>query len=131
MVKLGSFRDAILYYDPKNGCIRNQPCRPLGKRRLANYQAPETFGSNSEEYCPISADIWSYGATFFFVATRTYPFRYKKAVKNISADIQKTVTHAKGLSADAKHWFSGILCADATRRTMFDKIEADPWFKSS
>ena len=127
---MGSFRDAIIYYDAKTGRIRNQPCRPLEKRKLANYQAPEVFGSTSEEYDPVVADVWSYGATFFFASTRMYPFRYKAKVKNIAMDIQKTIDQAKSLSADAKRWFSGVLHADATRRTTFDKIETDPWYKS-
>ena len=69
LVKLGSFRDAIVYYDSKNGLIRNQPCRPLDKRKIANYQAPEVFGdAKAEEYDPIVADIWSFGnATYGFV----------------------------------------------------------------
>ena len=71
LCKLGSFRDAMIYFDTKNGRIRNQPCRPLEKRHLANYQAPEVFGDpSSEEYDPIIADVWSYGATFFFAGTR-------------------------------------------------------------
>ena len=131
LVKLGSFRDAIIYYDPKTGQIRNQPCRPLEKRKLANYQAPEVFGSNSEEYDPVVADIWSYGATFFFASTRIYPYQYEADVKNIAMDIQKTINQANSLSADAKRWFSGVLRADAKLRTFFEDLKKDPWYKSS
>lgn len=54
LVKLSSFRDAIVYYDPTTGQIRNQPCRSVEKRKVANYQAPEVFGNvKTEEYDPV------------------------------------------------------------------------------
>ena len=132
LLKLGSFRDAIIYYDPKGGRIRNQPCRPLEKRNVANYQAPEVFGEANEEFDPIAADVWSYGASFFFAATRLYPYRYKSSAHaDIGLDIQKTIEQAKVLSEQCKSWFNALLNADVTQRIEFNKIEAEPWFKTT
>ena len=131
LVKLSSFRDAVIYYDPSTGSIRNQPCRSVEKRKVANYQAPEVFGNvTTEEYSPVQADVWSFGATFFYISTRTYAFRYKADVFDIAADIQKTVYSAKTISDDAKRWFAGILHGNAASRTPFDKIAASAWFNS-
>ena len=88
------------------------------------------YGNSNEEYDPISADVWSFGATFFFAATRTLPCRYKPQVDDISLLIQKTIDKATTLSSDAKRWFSGVLRGDATLRTPFHKIESDPWYKT-
>lgn len=78
----------------------------------------------------LQADIWSYGATFFFISTRMYPFRWKSDVFDIQADIQKSIFSVKTISDDAKRWFSGILHGNAASRTTFDKIAANDWFKS-
>jgi len=129
-VKLGSFRDAVIYFDPNRGTFRNQPCRPLEKRSLANYQAPETFGLDTEEFDPIVADVWSYGATLFLAVNRLYPFHYKESPPDIALDIQETIDQSNTLSVEAKRWFSGILAGDATKRTTIDMIAADPWFDS-
>lgn len=133
VAKLGSFRDSVVYYDPKDNCVRMQPCRPLEKRShpISIFQAPEVFGDASkEEFDPISADIWSYGATFFFATTRMLPIRYKSNPDDISNTIQKNIETPKMLSAGAKNWFNGLLRGDASCRTTFDKIPTDPWYKS-
>lgn len=131
LAKLASFRDAIVYYDPKSGTVRNQPCKSLDKRPDSPYHAPEVFGDPpTEEYDPIVADVWSYGATFFVASSRVYPCRYKCPYADYSAEIQKQISNATNLSAEAKRWFSGLLRGDASRRTSFDQIATDPWFMS-
>lgn len=127
--KLGSFRDAVIYFDPRLCRVRNQPCRGLDKLNSGSFQAPEVYGKGNEDFDPIAADVWSFGACMFYAATRCYPFNYRQPSDNIDEEIQKTIEMSKTISSDAKRWFSGLLRADTNLRTTFDQIESDPWFK--
>ena len=152
LAKLGSFRDAVVYYDSSGGDgnsisihqYRYQPCRPVDKRSDFPYHAPEVFGDPAtEHYDPICADVWSFGATFFVASARAYPCRYSEHRININNykffdstpltitnEIEKSIDGARNLSQDAKQWFKGLLCANVSQRTPFDKIESDPWYKT-
>lgn len=203
IAKLGSFRDSIIYYDPKEDRVRPQHCRPRDGRAQCNFMAPEAFtaskeaasggggaggkeggkeekdnaksalgttsqesavsraqerapsdasnasrtkdrggsersdgksGAGAEEkkhFDPILADIWAYGATFFFATVRHYPLsrRSHQSGSDPSAAIEKAIKYAKHLSPEAKDWFRGILHGDPGQRFTFAQIAADAWFK--
>ena len=76
IAKLSSFRDSVVYWDSANNDIIDQPCKPVEKRVFCGFQAPEVFGEEGEFYNPIHADVWSFGATMFFLAGRAYPLVY-------------------------------------------------------
>ena len=129
IAKLGSFRDTIIYHDIHKQTTLHQRCRPLCRRFEANFHAPETYGTDSEEFNPISADVWSYGATLFYAGTRTYPYNYKRPSKELDSEIRTMIQSRINLSTGAKQWFCGLLRTDVTKRTPFDRIEKDKWFQ--
>lgn len=86
-------------------------------------------GASDREFDPVSADVWSYGATFFFANTRYFPVKYGNADASPAPAIQKSINYAKNLSADAKSWFTGLLKPDPAQRTSFNQIADDNWFK--
>lgn len=130
VVKLGSFRDAIVYFNPKFYQLNHQPCRDPSKRQPKDaFQAPEVFGNQNEEYDPIVADVWSYGATFFYAATLTMPYPMNPMPEDIELAIQQTVEGSK-LTTDAVRWFSNLLKGNAEKRTTFDRVESDPWYQT-
>lgn len=132
IAKLASFRDAVVYFDARLCRVRNQPCKPVDRRNVGNFQPPEVYGVSGEEFDPIMADVWSYGASMYYAACRNYPYNYRDhSIKDIGAAIEKTLEMNKTLSLDAKSWFSGLLKAESKRRTPFDKITEDPWFSPS
>lgn len=47
--------------------------QPISK--ALSFHAPESYGNDTDVFDPIQADIWSYGATWFYLITQTYPFR--------------------------------------------------------
>lgn len=138
LAKLGSFRDSFIYFDPLLSTVRTLPSREKKESAGANFKAPETFineAANPDEpeaeYDPISADVWSYGATFFFANSRNFPVKYNSVRGDISASIQKAINYAKNLSGEGKQFFAGLLQVDPLKRTTFDQIATEPWFKKA
>lgn len=76
-VKITGFRFSIIYWNPDKEDINYQPCLSASKRNLKDpeFQALEVYGDpDTEEFDPITADIWSLGASIFFALTGKYPF---------------------------------------------------------
>src|SRR5699024_6829957 len=64
-LKLTGFQSAIIYWDMATNDIQFCPCWPAQNQKTdgPNFQAPEVYGdSATEEFDPILADTWSYGA---------------------------------------------------------------------
>jgi len=97
------------------------------------FQAPEVFSTTTDEYYnPVQADIWSYGATLFWLSGRVYPYNVTQPQRDLDADIQRVVAKSRSLSAGAKRWFHGLLAANSVdTRTSFQAIQLDPWFRSA
>lgn len=129
VAKLGSFRDTIIYYDATQPqCIRRQKCRSTKSKNDGFFDAPEIYNDKTKSYDPIAADVWSYGATLFWSLTRTYPFNIKQNTSNINDEIKNNID-SKNISPEAKNLFNALLNADYNKRTTFDKILKDPWYK--
>lgn len=75
-VKITGFRSAIVYWQPKIEDITYVACLPLDcKPKEPDFQAPEVYGNaDQEEFDPISADIWAFGACVYFYLTSKYPY---------------------------------------------------------
>ena len=128
IAKLSSFRDAVIYWDPATNDIIDQPCKPVAKRPFYGFQAPEVFGEEGEFYNPAEADVWSFGATMFFLAGRALPYNLQAPEANLDEAIFKNVSSAR-LSEEAKKCFIGLMRANTEPRTDFNSIASDPWFK--
>ena len=130
IAKLSSFQVSTIYWDPEAKDIIDQPCKPLSKRIYYGFQAPEVFGFPGEFFNPVDADLWSFGATMFFVVSRVYPYNLKTPSSNLDAEIEKSVAESK-FTDGAKNFFLGVLQANTFKRTRFDAIVQNAWFKSS
>lgn len=117
-VKLSSFRDSVLYYDPVIGSVKalmgggGSNANQKMLHTAAHYQAPETF-EEGPTYSPVCADVWSYGATLFYANTRVIPVNYsdmsqgersKIAVALAGPQIEKAIAQAANLSSESMFW---------------------------
>src|SRR5699024_10476487 len=105
----------------KNGCKENVAGSNTSEHgNSAENGCAEARDSDRGTYDPIVADVFSFGATFFFANTRNYPAWYSKtADSDLGPAIQKSINYAKNLSAEATQWFSGLLKPDPAQRTTF------------
>ncbi|OTF73166.1 protein kinase-like protein [Euroglyphus maynei] len=138
IAKLGSFRDAIIYWNRETESVVNVKKFPWCEIKFANFQAPESFtkiedtNDAKETFDPIMADVWSFGATFFYIISRQYPFDLYKSndIATIEQEIKNRINTTTALNDDAKRWFVDLLNVDPNKRTKFDDIIQDTWFRS-
>lgn len=76
VIKLTGFRNSVVYWNTHKEDINFLPCVPVSARpKEGDFQALEVYGDpEKEEFDPISADIWSFGACVYYFLTRKYPF---------------------------------------------------------
>jgi serine/threonine protein kinase len=129
--KLSGFENSTIYWDLTKEDIKNIPCLPLDSRPTdASYQAPEVYGNQEkEEYDPIVADVWSFGATIFHMLTKSYPYDYQNPEQDIGQQIQTNVEAIAGLSPDGKKLLNEMLKINANQRIHIDKLATDSWLK--
>lgn len=126
--KLSSFRSAIIYWDPLVDDVINQPTRPVAQRIFSNFQGPEVFGNDNELYNPVDADVWSYGATMFFLISHVYPYdTTAKTIDKLDEEIKRNVNECK-IDQNTKDWLCGLLRSNTVDRTDFDQIPQVAWF---
>lgn len=77
-VKLTGFFSAIIYWDIRRENVNLVPCIALADKPLEpEFQAPEVYGDSiTEAFDPIHADIWSFGASIYFILTKRYPYDF-------------------------------------------------------
>ena len=154
VAKLSSFRDSVLYYDVVTSTVRlmavleKERAKATSNASCYNFFAPEVFGLGggggggggnggtgigNDLYNPIPAEVWSFGATFFFANTRAFPVKYGEvsSAVDVPLAIEGALGRARNLSPEAKGWFSGLLKAAPQERTAFEAIAADPWFRAA
>ena len=132
-VKLTGFENAAIYWDPVKEDIKNVECLPLDSRptEVPSYQAPEVYGDSSkEEFDPIVADVWSSGATVYYMFTKQYPYDIQYTDPNAVSQIQSNIEQITGLSAEGKKTLSEMLKPMAVERKHIDKLTSDPWVKT-
>lgn len=138
VAKLGGFHNAVIYYDPERCDLVDLPCKSPGKRPFYPYQAPEVFGESGEYFNVVDADVWSFAATFLFIAGRLEPQEMikDKAPSSSSSSssslddiIFKNIDAVARLSEAAKYFFFGCLRANTAQRTSFDAIALDSWMQ--
>lgn len=128
--KLSSFRDALVYWDPQTKDTIDLPCSPLANiySKAAYFRAPETFGNEGDVFSVVDADIWSLGASLFYIGSAVYPFNAASIVEaGIEFQIRNTVADS-GLSNDGKYCLYGMMRTSTALRTHFEALPADPWF---
>ncbi|KAI2807279.1 hypothetical protein BLOT_009242 [Blomia tropicalis] len=128
-IKLTGFRNAIIYYDEKHDDVNYQPCIPLSKKsKEPDYVALEVFGDpEKEQYDPINADVWSFGASLYFIVSKGYPFQNSGNTTNIEDEIQGNVLKLK-LTKEGMSAIGNMLVTDSTKRISIDKLKDHPWF---
>ena len=76
-IRLTGFHRSITYWNVVKDDVYRFPCLER-KSKKPDFQAPEVFGNgNTEEFDPILADTWSFGAVIFFCVKKTYPYDTK------------------------------------------------------
>ncbi|KAI2810286.1 Serine/threonine-protein kinase brsk1 [Blomia tropicalis] len=125
IAKLNGFRDAIVYWDPVENDIIYQQCQPISK--ALSFHAPESYGNDTDVFDPIQADIWSYGATWFYLITQTYPFRLNDP--NLDLLIRNSVAAITEYSDSVKSWLYSLLRTNTLERVDFKAIIEDDWFQ--
>lgn len=126
--KLSGFRDAQIYWDGRQ--VIQFSRHSWSNMKFATFQAPETYSKNENEtYDPIKADIWSFGATFFYILTKMYPFNLAKCIdyQTIDEDIKKRLEKLQYL--DIREWLGQMLEIDLKKRTKFDDIMNNSFVK--
>ena len=132
-IKLTGFENSAIYWDPIKEDIKNIACLPLESRPtdVPPYQAPEVYGDPSkEEFDPIVADVWSLGATVYYMFTKQYPYDFTSAEPTAVQQIEQNVEQINGLSAEGKKTLSEMLKPMATERKHIDKLTSDPWVRT-
>ena len=126
-VRLTGFRATIIYYDEKNNDINYQPCQPLNsKGPETEYQALEVFGDpNTEVFDPVTADVWSFGATIYFLITGQYPYQNRDNPQ-IEDEIQKNVRRLD-VDSKAQNLLGHCLTTNSTERFSVEKLLNHPW----
>ena len=131
-VRLTGFYHSIVYWDPKKEDISCLPCLPLSSKSRGedpDFVAPEVFGNGDrEEFDPIQADIWSYAAVVYFMATNGgYPYNWREDNPKVEEEICNNVAQLS-LSEEGKQFLSALLNTNAMARLNFEKINTQVWF---
>nr|XP_027197357.1 aurora kinase-like [Dermatophagoides pteronyssinus] len=127
-VKLAGFRSAMIYWDIRRENVNLVPCVALADRPPEpEFQAPEVYGdAMTEAFDPVHADIWSFGASIYYILTKKYPYDFSRENPRIEEEIQTNVRQTK-TSSQCQNFLSRILCSNADQRIKFDKITGHPW----
>ena len=130
-LKLTGFKHSIIYWDIVNNDIQFCNCVPLAKQQEdgPNFQPPEVYGNpETEQFDPIQADIWSYGANIYFMLAKQYPYNLNQPSDNIDDEIWHNVSSLKSVTDNCKQFMFALMRMNANDRMPFDFIERDPWF---
>ena len=129
-VRLTGFYDSVIYWNVNTEDILNFPCIPLSKkpRDAPDFQAPEVYGNPAkEEFDPVTADVWSYGAIIYFMVTQSYPYNFTVDNPLLEEEIQCNVNRLS-ITEDGKGFLMPLLTTNAMLRLTFERIGSHPWF---
>lgn len=126
-IKITNFRKAIIYWDVSENDVIYTPCEPKENQNNKNYQAPEIYGDPSkEEFDPIKADTWSFGAVVFFMISKEYPYNVGSKSDDLEKEIADNVDKLS-VAASGKELLKGVLKANAEERMPIGFIEKSAW----
>lgn len=117
--------------------IAFQPCLPAEQQAKDSErfpQAPECYGDPSkEEFDPVVADTFSYGAVLFFMATSGAKPVYdaSKQSTNLEEEIQAAVKEVAGVSDPGKELLGNILKTNAGERIPHGFIGKSGFFEKA
>ncbi len=139
LLKITNFNRAIIYWSVEENDVAFQPCHPAdqqAKDAQGSLQAPECYGDPSkEEYDPVVADTWSYGAVLFFMATggeKTSPYDATRQSANLEEEVQGAVKAVAGIVEPAgKELLGGLLKTNAGERIPHGFIGKSEWFEKA
>lgn len=132
-LKITNFRKAVIYFNVDEADIQYQPCLAAEQQAKDgnNYQAPEVYGDpKKEEYDPVIADTWAFGAVLFFMAAKKYPYDPAKTSPNLEEEIQGAVKGLK-LADDGKELFGSMLRTNAGERIPIGFVGKSSWFEKA
>lgn len=130
IAKLTGFEQAVIYWDPDNEKIVNVSC--ISREEQAGQQtfnAPEVYGNPSEEeFDPLAADVWSFGATIFYAITGNYPYDVNLPGEQIDSDVKKNIESVNA-SEECKALLRKMLSADVDGRCSINDLYHDQWIR--
>lgn len=147
-IKLSGFKKAVIYWNSQQSDINYLPCVKLPETSEAlNFQPPEVFGDPAtEQYDPILADAFSYGAVVYFMLTKAVPFKPSQLVptpsptlplisallEDIEEEIRSSIYMHPRLSVLGTrccNFLRALLRTNANDRMPFDFVESQPWLQ--
>ena len=134
VLKISNFRQAVVYWSVADNDVTFIPCVSADQQSSDgnNYQAPEVYGNpKKEEFDPIVADTWSYGAVLYFMATKKYPYDPTKQSDNLDEEIQASVKKISAFSDEGKDLVSCLLRTNTGERMPIGFVEKSPWFEGA
>lgn len=131
-LKLTGFKKALIYWDSASVDILYCPCFPAEQtpadNGASNFQPLEVYGNpQTEQYDPVLADQWSYGANIFFMLSKKYPLSGATPVEELEGEVGRSVSSLSGVSELAKTFLAALLRINANNRMPFDFVETHPW----
>ncbi|OTF70743.1 hypothetical protein BLA29_009277, partial [Euroglyphus maynei] len=129
-LKITNFRKSIIYWNVIENDVIYVPCESREQQGSRNYQAPEIYGDpNNEEFDPIIADTWSYGAVIYYMVSKQYPYNVDDIRSDdLDKEIADNVDKLTILSTNGKDLLKAILKVNATERMPIGFIEKSSWF---
>src|SRR5699024_9053382 len=84
----------------------------------------------ADYFSHLQADIWSYGATIYYMLVKQYPYNVNDPYDNIDEEIWHNIVK-NALSDDCKAFIYALTRGNANDRMPFDFVENHPWMKAN
>ena len=130
-LKISNFRQAVVYWNVQDNDVIFISCQPAKQQSSdgENFQAPEVYGdAKREQFDPIIADTWSFGACIYFCATKKYPYNPSKQSDNLDEEIQGNVKKMAVLSDQGKELVGNTLRTNTGERIPVGFVDKSAWF---
>ncbi|KAH9402022.1 Protein kinase protein rad53 [Tyrophagus putrescentiae] len=140
-LKLSGFKKAVIYWNSALADINYLPCEEVKQpvSEALNFQPPEVFGNPAtEQYDPILADTWSFGAVVYYMLTKAVPFSLQTLLSPTisSDDIEEAIKESieqqprlKELGASCRSFLRALLRTNANDRMPLDFVASQPWLQ--
>lgn len=121
-VKLSGLSDAVIYTTPDGKLIKQKWHK---FNRLIHWNQPPEVAKR-QEYDPRRADIWSMGATLFWMIVRSHPLDYKNKDK-LTNQLERSFSYMSKLSEHAQEFVKGLLTYQPPKRLVIKSALQHPW----